>query len=52
MAAGVPLAAEDLGFKRPGTGIPPFAADTVVGRSLRAERPRGTILSPEDLEPA
>jgi sialic acid synthase SpsE len=49
--AGVPLRAEDLGFKRPGTGIPPYEADLVVGARLRTDKPRGTILSREDLEP-
>ncbi len=44
------LVAEDLGFKRPGSGIPPFQAEHVVGRRLRADGARGTILAWEDLE--
>ena len=51
VAAGVPLTAADLGFKRPGTGIPPFDTARVLGARLREDRPRGTILVPEHLEP-
>jgi N,N'-diacetyllegionaminate synthase len=47
--AGVPLTPADLGFKRPGTGIAPGEADHVVGRALREPRPRGTILTYEEL---
>jgi N,N'-diacetyllegionaminate synthase len=50
--AGVPLAAEDLGAKRPGTGIPAFAATALVGRCLRVDRSRGTVLDPTDLDEA
>jgi N,N'-diacetyllegionaminate synthase len=49
VAAGVALTREDLGFKRPGTGIPPFRADDVVGRSLSADSERGTVLTDEAL---
>jgi len=49
VAAGVAITAEDLGYKRPGTGIAPFEADKVIGRSLRAARERGSILSYEEL---
>jgi sialic acid synthase SpsE len=47
--AGRLLAPDDLGFKRPGTGIPPFEADRVVGRRLRADLAHGTILSYDHL---
>jgi N,N'-diacetyllegionaminate synthase len=47
--AGVPLEPADLGFKRPGTGIPPFEAERVVGATLATDRPRGSILSWDDL---
>jgi len=47
--AGTALAAEDLGFKRPGTGIPPFEVERVVGMRVRGDLPRGAILSYEDL---
>jgi N-acetylneuraminate synthase len=50
VAAGVPLTAEDLGFKRPGTGLAPGDADAVVGRALRADGARGTVLTAEDLQ--
>jgi N,N'-diacetyllegionaminate synthase len=49
VAAGVPLTAEDLGYKRPGTGIPPYEAGRVIGRALREELPRGRTLTWEDL---
>jgi sialic acid synthase SpsE len=49
VAAGVALTAEDLGYKRPGTGIPPFEADKLVGRALREDRARGSILAYEEL---
>jgi sialic acid synthase SpsE len=47
---GAELAAADLGYKRPGSGIPPFEADQVIGRHLRDGGSRGKILAPEDLE--
>ena len=50
VAGGVPLSADDLGFKRPGSGFPPFETDRVVGARLRSDRLRGTILTPADLE--
>jgi len=49
VSAGAVLTHEDLGFKRPGTGVEPFEEDRVVGMRLRRDRPRGTILSYEDL---
>lgn len=52
VAAGASLVLEDLGYKRPGTGIPPFEADRLVGARLRSDRARGAILAPDDLEPA
>jgi N,N'-diacetyllegionaminate synthase len=50
VAAGVPLTTEDLGFKRPGTGLAPGEADALVGRALRADSTRGTVLTAEDLQ--
>jgi sialic acid synthase SpsE len=50
--AGAVLSAEDLGFKRPGTGLAPFELETVVGRRTRRELRRGAILAAEDLEQA
>ena len=46
---GVALTAADLAFKRPGTGIAPSELHCVLGRSLRAARPRGSLLTDEDL---
>ena len=46
---GAALTADDLGFKRPGTGIAPFDADRVVGRSLRDGGSAGTVLTEEAL---
>jgi sialic acid synthase SpsE len=48
--AGAVLSADDLGFKRPGSGIPPYEADSVVGRRLREAGRRGLVLSPDLLE--
>lgn len=49
VSAGTTLAAEDLGFKRPGTGIPPFELDRVIGMRARSDLPRGTVLTYDDL---
>jgi sialic acid synthase SpsE len=49
VAAGATLTADDLGFKRPGTGIAPSELASVLGRSLREARPRGSLLTREDL---
>jgi sialic acid synthase SpsE len=48
--AGEILSAVDLGFKRPGTGIPPSEADRLVGARVRTDLPRGTLLSDRVLE--
>lgn len=37
LTAGTKLSADDLDFKRPGTGIPPSRIDSVVGRILRQD---------------
>ncbi len=52
VAAGAALTAEDLGYKRPGTGLSPAVADQVIGRRLHEAQPRGTILAESDLETA
>jgi N-acetylneuraminate synthase len=51
VSAGERLQPSDLGFKRPGTGIAPFDAGRVLGARMRVDRPRGSVLSFEDLEP-
>jgi sialic acid synthase SpsE len=50
VAAGAALAAADLGFKRPGSGLSPALADRVVGRRAARDLPEGTILSEADLD--
>jgi N,N'-diacetyllegionaminate synthase len=51
VAAGAALAIDDLGFKRPGTGIPPFELERVLGRAARRDLVRGTMLDEGDLDP-
>jgi N,N'-diacetyllegionaminate synthase len=50
LAAGTPISTEDLGFKRPGSGIPPFELERVVGKRLRRDAARGAALAYDDLE--
>jgi len=49
LAAGSVLGPEDLGYKRPGVGLAPSEAHSVIGRKLAVDRPRGSILAWEDL---
>lgn len=49
MAAGKQLAAADLDYRRPGTGIPPSEASRVLGRTLAAAKRAGEMLHYEDL---
>jgi sialic acid synthase SpsE len=48
--AGAQLGRDDLGFKRPGTGIPPFELDRVIGCTVRRDLRGGNILTEEDLD--
>ena len=48
--AGTALTDDDLGIKRPGTGIAPAEREGVVGALLRAARPRGTVLTEDMLD--
>ncbi len=48
---GTALTADDLGYKRPGTGIPPGDVGRVLGRRAARSLPRDTMLSLDDLEP-
>ena len=50
VAAGQELRPGDLGFRRPGTGIPPFEADRMIGRRARRDLMEGTVLDESDLE--
>ncbi|MBO6562248.1 MAG: N-acetylneuraminate synthase [Nisaea sp.] len=49
IAAGAEIAMEDLAFLRPGTGIPPAKAETIVGRRAAHTIPAGTIIELSDL---
>ena len=44
VAAGQQLSREDLAFKRPGTGIPPFEVDRTIGKRARRDLVEGTVL--------
>ena len=45
VAAGERLAFEDLAFRRPGTGMPPYRVTDVVGRRTRTALAAGTMLA-------
>lgn len=47
--AGTVLERRHLGFKRPGTGLPPSAVDRVVGRKLTRALPGGALIDEADL---
>jgi sialic acid synthase SpsE len=47
--AGETLRAEDLDYRRPGTGIAPTEVGRVLGRKLAADKPAGEMLRFEDL---
>jgi N,N'-diacetyllegionaminate synthase len=49
LAAGTVLKADDLVVKRPGTGIPPFRMQALVGRTLRRTVQGNRVLHEEDL---
>jgi len=44
VAGGTQLLREDLAFKRPAAGIPPFELPRVLGRTLLEDRPADTVL--------
>lgn len=46
LEAGTIIVAEDLIFKRPGTGIPPSKIHEVVGKSVVSDLPADTIMQP------
>jgi sialic acid synthase SpsE len=48
--AGDRLVRADLSFKRPGTGIPPFHVDEVLGRTVTRRLEANTLLDAGDLE--
>lgn len=49
LPAGHPLTAADLAVKRPGTGLPPYELEAVVGRRLRRAVRRDQVLTREDI---
>jgi N-acetylneuraminate synthase len=49
MAAGAVISSDALGYKRPGTGIPPYELNRVVGRTLVRPKAKGEILLEDDL---
>ncbi|MDQ3572078.1 MAG: N-acetylneuraminate synthase family protein [Actinomycetota bacterium] len=50
VAAGTRLGLDDLAFKRPGSGIPPFELKRVLGRRVRRDLPCGSLLDDADFE--
>lgn len=52
LPAGTVLSAGDVAAKKPGTGLPPAALETLVGRRLRRALEPDEQLRLEDLEPA
>jgi sialic acid synthase SpsE len=47
---GATLSREDLGFKRPGTGIPPFRMDEMLGRTVTRRLEADSLLEAGDVE--
>jgi N,N'-diacetyllegionaminate synthase len=50
VARGQRIADQDIGYKRPGTGLSPARLNEVVGRTARRELARGRVLSDDDLD--
>jgi N,N'-diacetyllegionaminate synthase len=50
VATGAQIRLRDLAFKRPGTGLPPFDLDRVVGRRAHRDLAAGTVLGPDDVD--
>jgi N,N'-diacetyllegionaminate synthase len=48
LAAGHRLESSDIAFRRPGSGLPPKAVDTLIARSLVRNVGRGHVFAPED----
>ena len=45
MKEGERISADDLLFKRPGTGIPPKDIDFIIGRTVKCDLPEDTVLT-------
>jgi N,N'-diacetyllegionaminate synthase len=50
LPSGTVIAPDALGYKRPGTGIPPYELRRVVGRTLVRAKAKGEILREGDLD--
>jgi N-acetylneuraminate synthase/N,N'-diacetyllegionaminate synthase len=50
LSAGTIVEKGDVTFRRPGTGLPPKSADTLMGRRVRSNVVQGHIFSLHDLE--
>jgi N-acetylneuraminate synthase len=49
LPAGHELTAADIAFKRPGSGVRPYAAATLLGRRLRSTVRQDQLLDPAQL---
>jgi N-acetylneuraminate synthase len=52
LSAGTVLAASDVDYKRPGTGVSPAQADAVLGKRVSRDLAADELVRLEDLEPA
>ena len=50
LASGHALTRDDLAFQRPGTGLLPVQAPSLIGRRLRRDLKPGAVIQPGDLE--
>lgn len=50
LGAGAVIGADDVGLRKPGTGLPASRLPEIVGRRLHHAVPAGHLLTPEDLE--
>jgi N-acetylneuraminate synthase/N,N'-diacetyllegionaminate synthase len=49
LAPDIALRADDIAFRRPGTGLPPSAVDWLLGRRLSRPLAAGTVIEPSHL---
>jgi sialic acid synthase SpsE len=49
ISAGTLITRAEIGFKRPGTGLPPRMADQLLGKTTRVDVPAGALLTLEML---
>ncbi len=50
LSQGTVVSADDIDFKRPGTGISPTQVDKVIGRTLKSDLQADALISLEDLD--